>query len=146
MNLAVSSLEKHFYDNFESRSELGASVSIWQGETEVVSLNAGKRRRNSETDDWTADTLVPIWSATKGPAALTLLLALQAANLSQNDQVSEIWPELQAAANGLTFAQLLAHQSGLAGLSEGNRPNLLEHEKVVQALSLIHISEPTRPY
>lgn len=134
MDLSLSSLESHFNENFVARSELGASVSIWQGETEVISLNGGKTHRNSETNDWTSDTLVPIWSATKGPAALTVLLALADANLSLQDPVKKIWPELRAGSSDLSFAQLLAHQSGLAGMSADNRSNILQHSEVAKAL------------
>ena len=40
----------------------------------------------------TYDTLVPVYSATKGPAAATLLLALERRGLGPETPVREVWP------------------------------------------------------
>ncbi len=130
----METLEERFHRNFDERGELGASISIWKDGAEVVSLAHGWRDPQREIP-WTADTLVPVWSATKGPAAISFLLALEGAGLSPNDPVAKVWPELTAARNGgLTFVQLLSHQSGLPALSPDNRPHLLSHGEVVAAM------------
>jgi len=64
-----------FARNFTERGEIGASVSIWRHDEEVLSLHSGARTRE-EIATWNADTLVPVWSATKGPASLAMLLLL----------------------------------------------------------------------
>lgn len=133
MNL--DAIRDRFHGNFEERGELGASLSIWQDGVEVLSLGHGFASPD-KSQIWTAETLVPVWSATKGPAAVALLLALEEARLSPRDAVSRVWPELRAAREGgLTFLQLLSHQSGLAALSPENRPPLLDHAAVAEALS-----------
>ncbi|MDF1751576.1 MAG: serine hydrolase [Verrucomicrobiales bacterium] len=133
MNISPEKLETYFRSNFAERDELGAAVSIWQGEEEVLSLKGGTTAKGGEP--WTVDSLVPVWSATKGPAAVSVLLALHEAGISVNDPVEGIWPELTAAKKkGLSFAQLLAHQSGLAALEPGNRPAIHQHQEVVKAL------------
>ena len=43
---------------------------------EIISLTGGNTRKDEDSRPWDDHTLVPIWSATKGPAAATLLLAL----------------------------------------------------------------------
>ncbi|NNE91985.1 MAG: beta-lactamase family protein, partial [Verrucomicrobiales bacterium] len=84
---------------------------------------------------WDQNTLVPIWSATKGPAAATLLLALEKAGLSVHTPVADLWPELRAARETeLTVGQVLAHRSGLAALDPDNRPAIHQHREVVRAL------------
>ncbi len=130
----LEALQNQFYKNFEERGEIGASLSIWQNGEQILSLHHGWREPLHE-NPWTADTVVPVWSATKGPAAISYLLALHLAGLSPHDPVSEVWPELRAARNtGLSFVQLLSHQSGLAALSSENRPHILSRQQVIVAM------------
>ncbi len=134
MNL--QGLTEAFEENFSSLGELGAAVSVWQNGEEVLSLAAGWRTKEKDKE-WTKDTLVPVWSATKAPAAVTLLVALSDAGISAASEVSEVWPELQAAKeSGLTFQQLLSHQSGLSALDPDNRPDILHHSAVAKALEV----------
>lgn len=127
-------LEERFQRNFAEFGELGASVSVWKDGNEIVSLHHGWKDPRRE-QAWAADTLVPVWSATKGPAAIAFLLALEGARLSPHDPVETVWPELLAArGGGLSFAQLLSHQAGLPALSGENRPHVLSHAEVVAAL------------
>lgn len=127
-------LEERFHRNFAERGELGASVSVWRDGVEVASLHHGWADPARERP-WTSDTLAPVWSATKGPAAIAFLLALEGAGLSPHDPVAKVWPELSAArGNRLSFLQLLSHQGGLPALSPDNRPHVLSHGEVVAAL------------
>lgn len=75
-----------FHENFTLRGELGASVSIWCDGQETLTLAHGHATRD-RTKPWTTDTLVPVWSATKGPAAVACLMALHEAQLR-----SAPWP------------------------------------------------------
>jgi CubicO group peptidase (beta-lactamase class C family) len=68
-------LRDAFERNFRERGEVGASVSVFMGGKEVLNLSQGHADREG-TRPWTADTLVPVWSATKGPAAVACLCAL----------------------------------------------------------------------
>ena len=127
-------LDAIFRRNFEERGELGASLSVWQHGVEICSLHRGWARPDRE-EAWGQDTLAPVWSATKGPAAIAFLLALDSAGVAVHSEVSSVWPELRAArGTGLTFAQLLSHQSGLAALSPDNRPSILSYTSVIRAL------------
>jgi len=84
-----------FEQNFATRDELGASVSIWQGGQQLLTRSAGwcevERLR-----PWTGATLVPFWSATKGPAAACALHALGAADIPLSAKVASFWPEFAA--------------------------------------------------
>jgi hypothetical protein len=71
-------IEKWFQSNFSLRGDLGAAISVWQDGTEVMHLEQGFTNRE-RTRPWTAETLVPVWSATKGPAAVACLMALHEA-------------------------------------------------------------------
>ena len=127
------SLGEVFDKNFRERGELGASVSVWSGGEEVVSVARGHENRE-QTRDWTADTLVPVWSATKGPAALACLLALDSARLSLETPVCEVWPEFAATGKeGITFEQVLSHQAGLFAID--HEVSILDYAAVTAALA-----------
>ncbi|HWB06534.1 MAG TPA: serine hydrolase domain-containing protein [Verrucomicrobiales bacterium] len=126
----MEAVEAEFARNFSERGEVGASVSIWRHGQEIVSLHRGARTKE-EVDTWNADTLVPVWSATKGPAALVFLLVLHEAELTLDAPVQRVWPEMRT---GMTFAQMLSHQGGLAALDE--KPSAFEHRAVARALAL----------
>ena len=118
-----------FARNFAERGELGASLSVWQHGVELLSLHRGARVRE-EVDSWNADTLVPVWSASKGPASLAFLLLLHDAGLTFDTAVRRVWPELRA---DVTFAQMLSHQAGLCALDA--RPSVFDHAAVAAALA-----------
>ncbi|RYD64553.1 MAG: class A beta-lactamase-related serine hydrolase, partial [Verrucomicrobiaceae bacterium] len=110
---ALGELLSVFEENFRSRGEIGASVSVWWRGEEVLSAAEGWCEKE-QTRAWTAETLVPVYSATKGPASATLLLALDAKGLGPETLVREVWPTFPVAE--ATFAHLLSHQCGLAAL------------------------------
>lgn len=124
-----------FEANFQERGELGASVSIWRRGEEVLSLSAGWRDRQ-RTVPWTPDTLVLMWSITKGLAAACLLHALAADGIPLETPVAVLWPEF--AANGkqsISLALLLSHRSGLAAMADPGVP-VLDHSAVAAALAV----------
>lgn len=121
-----------FDESFLERSELGASVSVWKDGQEVINMDHGFRDRNRQ-EPWTTDTLVPVWSATKGPAAASCLLALHDAKQDLEAPVRELWPEFAAGGKEeVTFLQVLSHTAGLCGLDQ--RTPIDDFEEVVAAL------------
>lgn len=119
-----------FLENFATRGEVGASISVWRHGREILSL-AGGATAKSSGGAWTADTPVPVWSATKGPAAFTLLLVLHENGFTPHDRLRPVWPELNP---DLTFGELLSHQSGLCALDL--KPAVTDHTAVIRALEL----------
>ncbi|HXX40987.1 MAG TPA: serine hydrolase domain-containing protein [Chthoniobacterales bacterium] len=125
-------LEPLFRENFEKRGELGAAISIWQNGKIVVDLPGGFREATCERP-WTNDTLVLIWSATKGLASACLLHAVQEAEVDLEESVAKFWPEFaQAGKEAITLAQLLSHQAGLAALDRA--VDILDYDGVIEAL------------
>ncbi len=122
-------IEREFARNFEERGEVGASVSVWREGREIVSLHRGSRTKE-EIDTWNEDTLVPVWSASKGPAALAFLLVLHGAGIPLDEPVQSVWPELRAR---VSFGGMLSHQAGLPALEE--RPSVFDHAAVAAALA-----------
>jgi CubicO group peptidase (beta-lactamase class C family) len=125
-------LEPLFNDNFDRLGELGAAVSVWQNGQSVLDLHGGYRDTQRE-QPWTADTLVLVWSATKGLASACLLHALQEHGVAVGRCVAEFWPEFAQAGKGaITIAQLLSHQAGLAAFD--GSVDLLDYPAVIAAL------------
>jgi CubicO group peptidase (beta-lactamase class C family) len=121
-----------FEENFSRFGELGAAVSIWQGEKSVLELQGGFRDARRETP-WTSETLVLFWSATKGLGSACLLHVLQERSIALERRVAEFWPAFaQGGKEKITLAQLLSHQAGLPALDES--VDVVDYAAVVRAL------------
>jgi len=125
-------LEPLFQENFEKFGELGAAISVWQNGKELLKLHGGFRDARRE-QPWTEDTIVLIWSATKGMGSACLLHVLQEHKIDIERRVWDFWPEFaQAGKEPITLAQLLSHQAGLAALDR--KVNVLDYASVIDAL------------
>ena len=121
-----------FEENFTRFGELGAAVSIWQNGKPAVDLCGGFREARRE-HLWTSDTMVLVWSATKGIGSACVLHVLQEHKIDINQRVAEFWPEFaQAGKEKITLAQLLSHQAGLCALDR--RVDILDYGAVICAL------------
>jgi CubicO group peptidase (beta-lactamase class C family) len=107
-----------FADNFVRRGELGGACCAYVRGQKVVDLWGGVR--NKETGQpWEGRTMVIVYSATKGLAAMTLAIAHSRGWLDYDERVSAYWPEFaQQGKDRVTVRQLLAHQAGLYALDE----------------------------
>ena len=83
--------------NFAEGLELAAALCIWERGRETLHLCEGAVSCEPQASQWQPDTLVPVWSTTKGPAAATLLWAVAANNMQLETPVRHVWPELHAA-------------------------------------------------
>jgi CubicO group peptidase (beta-lactamase class C family) len=125
-------LKPLFRENFEKFGELGAALSVWQDGKPVVDLYGGFRDARRETP-WKADTLVLIWSATKGIGSACVLHVLQERGINIDRRVAEFWPEFaQAGKEKITLSQLLSHQAGLCALDA--RVDIADYSAVIRAL------------
>jgi CubicO group peptidase (beta-lactamase class C family) len=107
-----------FEENFARRHELGGACCVYHRGEKVVDLWGGVRNE-ATGEPWTADTMVLVHSATKGPAAMTLALAHSRGWLDYEERLAHYWPEFaQNGKAGITVRQLLAHQAGLFALDE----------------------------
>ena len=126
-------LEPLFQKNFETFGDLGAAISVWKNGKELLELHGGFRDARRE-QPWTEDTIVLIWSATKGIGSACLLHVLQEHKVDIERRVGEFWPEFaQAGKETITLGQLLSHQAGLAALDR--KVDLLDYAAVVDALA-----------
>jgi CubicO group peptidase (beta-lactamase class C family) len=107
-----------FAENFTRRHELGGACCAYVHGEKVVDLWGGIR--NKETGEpWERDTMVLVYSATKGLAAMTLAIAHSRGWLDYEERVARYWPEFaQHGKERITVRQLLAHQAGLFAFDE----------------------------
>jgi len=107
-----------FAENFSRRHELGGACCVYHRGEKVVDLWGGVRNK-STGEPWQEDTMVLIWSATKGLSAMTLALAHSRGWLDYEERVCAYWPEFaQQGKDTITVRQLLAHQAGLFAFNE----------------------------
>ena len=107
-----------FVENFTRRHELGGACCAYYRGDKVVDLWGGIRNKDTG-ERWRKDTMVIMYSATKGLAAMTLALAHSRGWLDYEKPVASYWPEFaQNGKDTITVRQLLAHQAGLFALDE----------------------------
>ena len=110
-----------FAENFAREGdyqEVGASFAAFHRGRCVVDLWGGFADR-ARTRPWTRDTLINVWSSTKGLVATAAAMLVDRGLLHYEDRVAQHWPDF--AQNGkadVTVAQLLSHQAGLPGFVE----------------------------
>ncbi|MGW1208685.1 serine hydrolase domain-containing protein [Streptomyces sp. NPDC002499] len=112
-----------FEENFRDRDELGAAVTVTVDGEVVVDLWGGWAD-GARTRPWERDTLVNVWSTSKGPVALCAHILADRGLLDLDAPVAAYWPEFAAAGKeNVLVRHLLSHRAGLAGLRE---PHSLE--------------------
>ena len=93
--------------------EIGASLAIYVDGKAVVDLWGGFTDAQ-RSKIWQRDTLVNIYSATKGIIALTIAHLVDDGKLCYSTPVSDYWPEFGAERKfNITLDQVISHQAGL---------------------------------
>lgn len=125
-----------FAENFTLRNELGGACCVYYGSEKVVDLWGGVRHE-ATGEPWEEDTMVLVYSTTKGLAAMTLAVAHSRGWLNYDEPVCAYWPEF--AQNGketITVRQLLAHQAGLfACEGQGVREIVADPDRLADLLA-----------
>ena len=108
-------LRDAFAANFADHLDRGAALAVlvdgqlvadlWGGHADA----AGKR-------PWARETLVNVWSTTKGPVALAIAMLVDRGLLDYAAPVAHYWPEFAAGGKqDVSLGCLMAHQAGLPG-------------------------------
>jgi CubicO group peptidase (beta-lactamase class C family) len=104
--------------NFAERGEIGAAVAAYFRGEKVVDLWGGYRTPERDAP-WDEDTMVIVFSTTKGLSAMTLAIANARGWLDYEAPVARYWPEFaQNGKSAITVRQLLGHEAGLVFLPE----------------------------
>jgi len=111
-------VKTEFRRNFAKRGELGAACAIYHKGRKVVDLWGGYRDVKTRAP-WEEDTLVLVFSTTKGVASMALAVAHSRGLLDYDETVATYWPEFaQRGKENITVRQLLSHQAGLCVIDE----------------------------
>jgi CubicO group peptidase (beta-lactamase class C family) len=105
-----------FAEGFRSRDEIGAAVAVSVGGETVVDLWAG-HADPARTRPWNRDTIVHLYSTTKGMTALCVHRLIERGALDLDAPVARYWPEFAAAGkSSITVRDVLSHRSGLPAI------------------------------
>ena len=102
-----------FAANFEQHGDVGAAFSLYHRGVKVVDLWGGVA--DEETGrPWAEDSIVLVFSSTKGATAICAHLLAQRGELDLDAPVAEYWPEFAAAGKqDIPVRWLLSHEVGL---------------------------------
>jgi CubicO group peptidase (beta-lactamase class C family) len=130
------SVREAFVENFERRNELGAACCIYYRGEKVVDVWGGVRNE-ATGEPWEENTMVIVFSTTKGLASLALALAHSRVLFDYDERVSKYWPEFaQQGKDRITIRQLLAHQAGLYAFDElGDRNIVADPDRLAEVLA-----------
>ena len=116
---SLDSVKEVFYANFKNFDELGSAFCLMQDGQVLLDLKAGPVAVRSEKT-WSDQTLVNIWSTTKGIVATCYCVLVSRGLISYQDNVSTYWPEFGVNNKAeITIGDLLSHKAGLAALHDG---------------------------
>ena len=102
-----------FRRNMTSGLEIGAACAVYRDGRKVVDLWGGFRNGVTK-EPWQEDTMVLVFSTTKGVSSLAVAVAASRGLISYDAKVADYWPEFaQAGKEAITVRQLMSHQAGL---------------------------------
>ena len=105
-----------FRANFAAGREVGAAVAVYRDGVKVVDLWGGYRNGLTKAP-WQRDTMVNMFSTTKGVAGLAIAVAVSRGLFGYDDKIVDHWLEFAEAGKAeVTVRQLLGHQAGLCVL------------------------------
>ena len=102
--------------NLADGYDLGCALAVVEDGEVVVDLWGGFADA-AGSRPWQADTLVNIWSVTKGVLALAVAMAVERGLFGYTAPIADVWPNF--AANGkkaISLDLVLSHRAGLNGL------------------------------
>jgi CubicO group peptidase (beta-lactamase class C family) len=125
-----------FAGNFASGIEVGAAFSAYHRGQKVVDLWGGIADRRTGTP-WREDTIVLVYSTTKGMTAICANQLAQEGALDVDAPVTKYWPEFGAAGKEeVPVSYLLSHRAGLYDIDgKMSLADALAWDPVVDALA-----------
>lgn len=105
-----------FRANFDDHGDIGAACCVYLDGRPVVDLWGGLADQPSARP-WARDTIVIVFSCTKGVTAVAANQLIAAGRIDPDAPIAQYWPEF--AANGkaaITVGMALSHRAGLAAV------------------------------
>lgn len=122
--------------NFDSGAEVGAAYAVYHRGRPVVDLWGGVADQRSGRP-WSEDTIVPVYSTTKGMTAACANRLADEGRLDVDAPVSAYWPEFgESGKADIPVRWVLSHQAGLAWIDGTmSEAEALSWDPVVEALA-----------
>ena len=127
---------RDIFAEFWEDIEVGASCcALHKGEI-VVDIWGGFKSPEMTTL-WQSDTLINVYSTTKGMASLAIAILFDEGLIDYDEKVIAYWPEFGAEGKqNVTVGQLLSHQAGLCGVdTKLEVVDLYDFDKMVNLLA-----------
>ena len=123
------SVKALFQSEMNTRAEEKAQLCIYYRGERVVDLWASK----SNDSDFTADSLVNVFSSGKSLETLAIAYLVDQGLLQYSDRIADHWPEFAARGKGdITVADLMRHEAGLVNFKHTFDPEQLHRENIKQ--------------
>ena len=124
-----------FYNSIESGFETGAGLAIEHQGKIIINLWGGHQDFN-KTKEWTEDTLVNVFSVTKGITATCISRLIDQGKLDPAEKVGYYWPEYSCNGKEDTkVSDLLCHRAAMFGFQGGiPQGSFQDWDKFVQHL------------
>ena len=124
-----------FVANFRERNEVGAACAVYLRGEKVVDLWGGVRDPKTGAP-WNEDTMVLVFSTTKGVSSMALAVAHSRGLFDYDERMATYWPEFARGGKGdVTVRQVLSHQAGLSAITEKMDLALLsDPDRVAEAI------------
>ncbi len=104
-----------FARNFSDYGDVGAAFAVARGGEMLVDLRGG---RANASEPWTAETLMPIFSGTKGLVGTMMLMLAERGLVDFARPVADYWPDFAAGGKaGVTVRDIVSHHAGLPGIT-----------------------------
>jgi CubicO group peptidase (beta-lactamase class C family) len=131
-----TSVREAFAENFNSRRETGASVAVVLDGRSVVDLWGGWADK-ARTRPWSRETIVNVYSTTKGLTAICAHRLAGEGRLDLDAPVTAYWPEFAAhGKDRITVRELLNHRAGLPAIRRALAPeDLYNWRTMTEALA-----------
>ncbi len=130
------SIRDVFEKNLKAGLDLGASVAFTLNGELVVDLWGGHLEFDRK-DEWQRDTLVNLYSTTKGMTAICAHRLVEQGKLDLDAPVVQYWPEFgKAGKEALPVRYLLSHQAGLPAVRKPlPKGTLYDWDRMTSALA-----------
>jgi CubicO group peptidase (beta-lactamase class C family) len=136
-------VKKIFESYFLKQEEIGASFAIYKEGKALIDIYGGFKNNNNNKN-WEENTIVNVFSATKGIYEIIVSILVDQNILDLEKPVSYYWDTFkQSNKRGIKLKHILSHQSGLHRFKEKiTQEDLLDWKKII---TILENQDPDHP-
>ena len=128
-------VKETFQKLYKEDREIGSCFAVYQDGRPIVDLWGGYQDKD-RTKPWEKETIVTVYSTTKGVAALCAALAMEKGLINYEEKVSTYWPEFAThGKEDITVAMLLSHQAGICSPETRNVEDYYDQSIMAEKLA-----------